>query len=124
MQSKSIWIVHEKLHMLLLLRNAVTIHGYTNVECFTNGEEVLLRVKKGITPDVIIAEDSLTGISGNDLLTIVDTICNRCTGILLASTEANPYASRHHVLAEGSAGFHEALLEVLENARSSYSSAV
>jgi hypothetical protein len=36
-----------------------------------------------------------------------------CRGILLVSPDANPYASRHHTVIEGAAGFHESLVQAL-----------
>lgn len=114
MQGNSIWIVHETLHMLLLLRNAIAMRGYRNVRCFAHGEEVVVLVRQGLRPDVIIAEDGLTGMSGNNLLTLVDSMCEMCSGILLVSPDANPYIFRHHTVIEGAAGFHESLVQALQ----------
>jgi DNA-binding NtrC family response regulator len=114
MNTTSVWIVHKTLHMLMLMRNALYSQGYPNVRCFTHSEEVLALIRQGMRPDVVIAEDGLPGASGNDLLSLICSLCATCSGILLVSPDANPYASRHHAVVEGAPGFHESLVQMLE----------
>jgi len=113
MQSTSVWIIHDTLHMILLLRNAIALHGYTNVNCFTNGKEALDSIWNGLRPDVVIVKDDLTGMSGNDFLALADAIYKIQIGVLLVSLETNSYSSRYLTIVEGAAGFHESLMQVL-----------
>ena len=113
MKTTSIWLVHETLHMLMLMRNTIAVHGGHDVRCFTNSFDVIELVLQGTGPDILVAEDRLTGMSGNDLLTLAGSIDDRCSGILLVSPCLYHRSYQHHTVVEGAQGFHQSLVRTI-----------
>jgi response regulator RpfG family c-di-GMP phosphodiesterase len=113
MKTTSIWLVHETLHMLMLMRNTIVVHGGHDVRCFTNSFDVIELVLQGTSPDILVAEDRLTGMSGNELLTLAGSIDDRCSGILLVSPDADHCSYQRHIVVEGVAGFHKSLVQTI-----------
>lgn len=113
MKTTSIWLVHETLHMLMLMRNTIVVHGGHDVRCFTNSFDVIELVLRGTSPDILVAEDRLTGMSGNDLLTLAGSIDGQCSGILLVSPGADHGSYQRHTVVEGVEGFHKSLVQTI-----------
>jgi len=113
MKTTSIWLVHETLHMLMLMRNTIVVHGGHDVRCFTNSFDVIELVLRGTSPDILVAEDRLTGMPGNDLLTLAGSMDDRCRGILLVSPGAAGCSFQRHTVVEGVPGFHKSLVQTI-----------